>query len=168
MTKVGLEMSAASSPSPPATPFASCVLPAPSSPHSASTSPGRARRAMRSPIRSVCSDEWLTRSMVSALRGASTRRSALESAALTDEPDGKAEERAEERGPDQQPELARDCAQQVEWRADTAAERCAQGNETEDPDDRSPACEALLARVERQPLLLRIAIGPLLFRQIPL
>src|SRR5712692_2562621 len=120
MMNVGLETSPASRPSPAATPFARTVFPAPSSPHSARTSPGRARR---SPIRSVCSEEWDTRSMLSTLRGVSARCSAEEFAALKDEADGKPEEGPEERGPDEQPDVALDRAEEIERRTGVAAER---------------------------------------------
>lgn len=105
--------------------------------------------------------------MVSALRGASTWRSALEFAALTDEPDGKAEERAEERGPDQQPELAWDRTEQIERRTDAAAQGRAERDETEDPDDRSAARETLLTRVEREPPFLGVPIDAFLLSQVP-
>src|SRR5712691_9088554 len=130
MMNVGLETVAASSPRPAATPRASTVFPAPSSPHSASTSPGCASRARRSPMRSVCSEEWLTRSMVSALRGGAAGCFALESAALKDEADGKPEERTKETRPDEQPPIARDHAEGIEDRAAAAPERC---GEWEDP-----------------------------------
>src|SRR5512140_1025484 len=121
MMNVGLDTSPASRPSPAATPFVRTVFPAPSSPQRASTSPGRARRARRSPIRSVCREDWLTRSIVSALRGASARRSALESAALKDEANGNAEERSEERAPAEQPPLAGHLAEPAERRPGRAA-----------------------------------------------
>src|SRR6266849_2861205 len=166
MMKVGLETSPASRPSPAATPFASTVFPAPSSPQSASTSPGCARRARRSPIRSVCSEEWDTRSMLSTLRGVSARRSAEESAALKDEADGKPEEGPEERGPDEQPDVALDRAEEIERRTGVAAERRRerrdQRDEPEQPDEVAPLPEAFLRREELGSLLLDIAVGTLL------
>src|SRR5438034_11098615 len=116
MMKVGLATSLGLSPSPAATPFASTVFPAPSSPQSARTSPGRARRASRSPIRSVCKLEWLTRSSRSSL-------DFLESAGRKDEPDGKAWERTQERRPDEHPDVARQGTEWVWRRRGSAAER---------------------------------------------
>src|SRR5512143_581934 len=167
MMNVGLETSPASSPSPAATPFVSTVFPAPSSPQSASTSPGRARRARRSPMRSVCRDDWLTRSTLSVLPGASVRRSALESAALNDEPNGKAEERAEERGPDEEPVLARDAADQIERRPRTASERRGERNEAQPPHHGAPAPQPLLAREESRATASRLFLGPVLLRHSP-
>ena len=83
---VGLATSLASIPRPIATPRASTVFPAPSSPQSANTSFGRADRPSRSPSRSVWSEEWLTRSSAGRSRGSATRRSSLKFAALKDEP----------------------------------------------------------------------------------
>src|SRR2546423_7405088 len=109
MMNVGLEMSAASTPRPIAIPRARTVFPVPSSPERAKTSFGRAERPRRSPSRSVCSDEWLTRSSeVTSFCRSATRDLAAELAALEEQPDGYAEERAEERRPDREPPFLRD------------------------------------------------------------
>src|SRR5438034_8361764 len=155
MMNVGLETVASSRPRPAATPFASTVFPAPSSPHSASTSPGFARRARRSPIRSVCSEEWLTRSMVSTLRGGAGGCFALELSALKNESDGKPEERAEETRPDEQPPIARDHAERIDERAAAAAQRREQREDAEEADEVPATADPLLARLElRTPLLV--------------
>src|SRR5581483_2183245 len=164
MMNVGLATSPGSSPMPAATPFARTVFPAPSSPHSARTSPGRARRASRSPIRSVCRDDWLTRSSERGLCGGSARRSALESAALKDEANGKAEERAEERRPDEQPPGRRKHAERVERRSRAADERREERDEPQQADDRATAPEPPLRREELGALLGGIAVGALLLR----
>src|SRR6478672_5255478 len=98
MMNVGLVTDSSSMPRPIAMPRASTVLPAPSSPQSATTVPGSACAASRSPSRSVWSDEWLTRSIVPGSACARVLR--FELAAFTNEPNAKADERAEDRGPD--------------------------------------------------------------------
>src|SRR5919204_636985 len=165
MMKVGLEISDASIPRPSATPRARTVFPVPSSPASAKTSPGRAMRPRRSPRRSVCSEEWLTRSSEATSRDRSaTSRATLELPALEHEPNGDAEERAEERRPNREPPLLRDLTEELDARA--AAERAREGDETERADERSPAPERDLARLERfTPLLFRALLTPLGLRR---
>src|SRR6267378_7035767 len=108
MMNVGLEISDASMPRPIAMPRARTVFPVPSSPERAKTSFGRAARPRRSPSRSVCSDEWLTRSSeATSLFRSATGHSASEPAALEEQSDGDAEERAEERRPDREPPFLR-------------------------------------------------------------
>src|SRR6267143_3358786 len=108
MMNVGLEMSAGSMPRPDATPRARTVFPVPSSPDSAKTSFGPAERPNRSPRRSVWREDWLTRSMAGRSRGSPTRRSALELAAVKDQPDRDPEERSKEGRPDGEPPFLRD------------------------------------------------------------
>src|SRR5690349_11067900 len=141
MMNVGLATSDGSRPRPAATPFARTVFPAPSSPDRASTSPGFARRARRSPIRSVCSEDCETRSTV-------LRRSSLgffEFAALMNEPNGKPEERSEERGPDEKPHVRFQRAQRTEVHPRAAAERYRERDEPEEADERAAPREALLS-----------------------
>src|SRR6267143_3816431 len=158
MMNVGLEMSLASMPSPIATPRARTVFPVPSSPERANTSLGRAARPSRSPSRSVCRDEWLTRSSeASGFCRSATRDSASEPAALEEQSDRDPEERAEERCPDREPPFLWDLTEQLQPRA--AAERTAERDEAKRADERPAASKRLLVRVERRALFV---VGALL------
>src|SRR6266536_3622915 len=140
MMKVGLVTASASMPSPIAIPRASTVLPVPSSPHSASTSPGAACAASRSPSRSVWSEEWLTRSI--ALGSGCARLLRFESAAFTDEPNAKADERAEDRCPHAHVPRPRDAEQE---QSTVARERPDERDEPEEADDRAEPFQSRLA-----------------------
>src|SRR5712692_6032415 len=131
MMKVGLVTLSSSMPRPIATPRANTVFPVPSSPQSAMTSPGCACAASRSPRRSVWSDEWLTRSI--ALGSAGARLLRFESAAFTNEPNAKADERPEDRGPDGHVPRPWDTEQD---HARVACERPGERDEAEESDDR--------------------------------
>src|SRR5712691_6441855 len=150
MMKVGLEISAASMPRPIATPRARTVFPVPSSPERANTSFGRAARPRRSPSRSVCRDEWLTRSNEAIVRcGSATRHSAAELPALEEQSNGDAEERSEQRGPDREPPLLRDLTEKLH--PFEAAERPAQRNEPEGADESAALAKRELIRLEGLP-----------------
>src|SRR5258705_3497896 len=161
MMNVGLEMSAASMPRPIATPRARTVFPVPSSPDNANTSFGRAARPRRSPRRSVCREEWLTRSSeASGFCRSATRDSAAEPATLEEHPDRDPEERAEERGPDREPPCLRDLTEELQTGA--AAERAAQRDEAKRADEGPAAAERLLIRLERRaPFVVGALLGPL-------
>src|SRR6266542_171627 len=134
MMNVGLVTASSSMPRPMATPRASTVFPVPSSPHSAMTSPGVACVASRSPSRSVWSEEWLTRSI--ALGSGCARLLCFESAAFTDEPNAKADERAEDRCPHAHVPRPRDAEQE---QATIARERSHERNEPEKADEGAEA-----------------------------
>src|SRR5438309_1894485 len=153
MMKVGLEMSAGSMPRPIATPRATTVFPVPSSPESANTSFGCAARPRRSPRRSVCRDEWLTRSSEATVRcWSATRHSAAELSALEEESDRNAEERAEERGPNREPPFLRDLTEKLHPFETT--ERAAQRDESEGADEGAALAKRELTRVECLPSLV--------------
>src|SRR6267378_3893528 len=128
MMNVGLEISDASMPRPIAIPRARTVFPVPSSPERAKTSFGRAARPRRSPSRSVCREEWLTRSTeaTSFFRSA-TGDFASEFAPFEEEPEVDAEIRPEDGGEDREPPLLGHRADRRD--ADAAAERAEKGYE---------------------------------------
>src|SRR5260221_4558816 len=131
MIRVGLVTVSSSSPNPIATPRASTVFPAPSSPKSAMTSPGSAWAARRSPRRSVCSEEWLTRSRP-ALSGG---RLLLESAAFKNEPNAKADDGADDRGPQAEVDLPLDAG---ERETDVTRGESGEQHETQEQRDAPP------------------------------
>src|SRR2546430_3403738 len=160
MMNVGLEMSFASMPSPIATPRARTVFPVPSSPDRAKTSFGRAARPRRSPSRSVCREEWLTKSSeASGFRRSATGDSALEPAALEEEPKVDAEVRAEDRGERGPPPFARYLAERQN--PDAASERAEKGNEGKRAHEPSSTSKGLLFRLERRaPFVVGALLGP--------
>src|SRR5207247_4148222 len=161
MMKVGLEMSAGSIPRPIATPRASTVFPVPSSPDRAKTSFGRAARPRRSPSRSVCREEWLTRSSeaTSFFRSA-TGDFALELAPLEEEPEVDAEIRPEDGGEDREPPLLRHRADRRD--ADAATERAEKRYEGERANEPAAPAKRKLVRLERVAALFVGALFALL------
>src|SRR5579859_7091551 len=159
MMNVGLVTDSSSRPRPMAMPRASTVFPAPSSPQSAMTSPGCACAAMRSPSRSVWSEEWLTRSIAPGSACARPLGMRCGSAAFTDEPNAKAHERAEDDGPD--PHVPRP-RQAEELQAGIAAERSGERHQAEEPDGGPHPLQPGLAGQLRPGLALAPACGPLL------
>src|SRR6266576_4597287 len=158
MMNVGLEMSPASRPSPIATPRASTVFPVPSSPERANTSFGRAARPRRSPSRSVCNEEWLTRSSdVRCFCRSATGESAKESATLEEEPEIDAEVRAEDRGEGSPQPFAGYLTERDE--ADAAAEHDKERYESKRTNEPASTTEGRLIRLEGFAALL---VGPLL------
>src|SRR5687767_6582255 len=154
MMNVGLVTSSASMPRPAAMPRARTVFPVPSSPHSASTSPARAACPRRSPSRSVCSDEWLTRSSVPI----SDHLAALVFAALTVEPDGKSDEGPEDPGPHREQPLARYRAERQRPGRARAGERGDERDEAERADPGTQPGHPLLTRRELR-VATRLALG---------
>src|SRR5437867_7417434 len=163
MMNVGLEISDASMPRPIATPRARTVFPVPSSPERAKTSFGRAARPRRSPSRSVCKEEWLTRSSdARSFFRSATGDLASEFAALEEESNGDAEERAEECRPDREPPFLRDLTQKLH--AHAAAERAAERDEAESADERPAPAKRFLIRFEaRSSLVVRALLPPVGF-----
>src|SRR5205814_7475172 len=148
MMKVGLEMSDGSIPRPIAIPRARIVFPVPSSPDRAKTSFGRAARPRRSPSRSVCKEEWLTRSSeTTSFRRSATDDSAAEPPALEEQPDGDAEERSEERGPDREPPLLGHLTEKLH--AHATPESATQWDEGERADEGAPPAKGSLILLER-------------------
>src|SRR5438067_10322620 len=158
MMNVGLEMSPASRPRPMATPRARTVFPVPSSPERANTSFGRAARPRRSPSRSVCIEEWLTRSSdARCFCRSATGESAKESATLEEESEIDAEIRAEDR--------REGSPQPFPWYlaerdyADAAPEHAKEREESKRTNEPASTTEGRLVGLERFTTLL---VGPLL------
>src|SRR5438477_6405838 len=156
MMNVGLVTDSSSMPRPIATPRASTVFPAPSSPQRAMTSPAWACAASRSPSRSVWSDEWLTRSI--APESGCARVLRFELAAFTNESNAKADERAEDRGPHRHVPRPGDAK---ERHAGIARERAGERHEAEEPRHRAVPLEPNLATAPLSKLALLARLGPL-------
>src|SRR2546428_1391206 len=153
MMKVGLEISAASMPRPIATPRARTVFPVPTSPERANPSFGRAARPRRPPSRSVCKEEWLTRSSEATVRRwSATRHSAAELPALEEQSDRDAEERAEQGGPDREPPFLRHLTEKLHPFETT--ERGAQRDEPEGADEGAALAKRELIRLKCLPSLV--------------
>src|SRR5256712_13384469 len=93
-------------------------------------------------------------------RGSPTRRSALELAAVKDQPNRDPEERSKKGRPDGEPPLLRDRTEEGD--AAPAAECADERDEAQRADEGAPPCEPTLPRCECfAPLFLR-ARGPLI------